>query len=137
MNEENKPEPKISGAEAIVMITLVALFDLADLLATFLTVFFGAGEFIKLFINAIASVVIWLWAIMRGVGPTRVLAGSILEFVPLINVLPMRTVAMASTIWLDWHPKEAAIIETFAPKIKNPRRALGKTALAKKAAKTK
>ncbi|MDO8582641.1 MAG: hypothetical protein Q7R63_01475 [bacterium] len=136
MNEENKPEPKIGGIEALVMVSLAALFDVADVLATFLDAFFGMGELVKFFINVVASVVLWLWVIMKDVGPTRVLAGSLLEFFPLANALPMRTVAMMATIWLDWHPKEAEIAETFAPKLKNPRRALGKTALAAKAAKT-
>ena len=136
MNEENKPEPKIGGIEALVMVGLAALFDIADLLATLLDAFFGMGELIKFFINIVASVTLWLWVIMKDVGPTRILAGSILELVPIINVLPMRTVAMAATIWLDWHPKQAEIAEDFMPKIKNPKRMLGKKALAAKAAKT-
>ncbi len=136
MNEENKPEPKIGGIEALVMVSVAALFDIADFFATFLDALFGAGELVKFFINVVAFTVLWLWAIMRDVGTTRMLAGSLLEFIPLANTLPIRTVAMMATIWLDWHPKEAEIIETFAPAVKNPKRALGKRALAEKAAKT-
>src|SRR3989344_8278438 len=99
MNEENKPEPKIGGVEALVMVSVAAFFDLLDFLATFLDAFFGAGELIKFFINVAASVTLWLWAIMKDVGSTRLLVGSLLEFVPLANTLPMRTVAMMATIW--------------------------------------
>lgn len=136
MNEENKPEPKINGVEALIMISVAALFDIADFLATFLDMLFGAGELVKFFINIAASATLWLWAIMRGVSSTRMLAGSLLEFIPIVNTLPMRTVATASTIWLDWHPKEAEIAENFLPKLKNPKRTLGKKAIAAKAAKT-
>lgn len=136
MNEENKPEPKIGGIEALVMVSVAAFFDLLDFLATFLDAFFGAGELIKFFVNVAASVVLWLWAIMKDVGPTRVLAGSLLEFVPIVNTLPMRTVATIATIWLDWHPKEAEIAESILPKLKNPKRIMGRRALAAKAAKT-
>ncbi len=136
MNGENKPEPKIGGVEALVMVGVSALFDIADFFATFLDALLGAGELVKFFINVAASVLLWLWAIMRDVGPTRVLAGSLLEFIPLVNTLPLRTVTTASTIWLDWHPKEAEIAESLLPKLKNPKRAMGKRALAEKAAKT-
>lgn len=136
MNEENNPEPKINGIEALIMISVSAFFDIADFLATFFDALLGVGELIKVFINVVASVTLWLWAIMRDVGSTRILAGSLLEFVPIMNTLPMRTVVTAMTIWLDWHPKEAEIAETFAPKLKNPKRAMGKQALAAKAAKT-
>lgn len=136
MNGENNVEPKIGGIEALAMVLLAALFDIADFFATFLDALFGAGELVKFFINVAASAILWMWAIMKDVGSTRLLAGSALEFVPLANTLPMRTVAMIATIWLDWHPKEAEVIETFLPKIKNPKRALGKRALAAKAAKT-
>jgi hypothetical protein len=136
MNEENKPEPKISGTEALFMVGLAGLFDIADFFATFLDILFGAGELIKFFINVTASVMLWLWTIMKGVGPERTLAGALLEFVPLANTLPIRTVMMCATIWLDWHPKEAEIAEDFMPKIKNMKRSLGKKALTTKAAKT-
>ena len=136
MSEENKPEPKINGVEALIMVGIAALFDIADFLATFLDALFGAGELVKFFINVAASVILWLWTIMRGVGSERTLAGALLEFIPVANTLPLRTVMMCSTIWPDWHPKEAAIAEDFMPKLKNPKRALGKRALAAKAAKT-
>lgn len=134
--EEEKPEPKINGIEAIIMVGVAALFDIADFLATFLDALFGAGELIKFFINIAASGTLWLWAIMKGVGPERILAGSLLELIPVVNTLPMRTVMTVSTIWLDWHPKEAEIAESIVPKIKNPKRAISKRAREAVAAKT-
>ncbi len=134
--EEITEAPKINGIEGAVMVGVCILFDVADFFATFLDALFGAGELVKFFINAFASVVLWLWATMKGVGAERTLVGNLLEFVPIINTLPIRTIAMLATIWLDRHPKQAELAENLAPKIKNPRRAIGRRALAAKAAKT-
>lgn len=136
MNEESNPEPKISGPEGALMIGLAGVFDLLDFLATFLDGFFGAGEVVKFFINVIASVTLWLWAMIKGVGPERTLAAALMEFVPLINTLPLRTAATAATVWLDWHPEEAELAEKITPNIKNPRRRVGATARAAKNPKT-
>ena len=132
MNEPNNPEPKISGPEGALMIGLAFVFDIADFLATFLDEFFGLGEIIKFFINVIAFVIFWLWAMIKGVRVERAIVGSILEFIPFLNILPARTTAIASTVWLDWHPKEAALIGNVVPNIKNKRRAIGAKARALK-----
>lgn len=134
--EEITEQPKINGIEGAVMVGVCILFDIADFFATFLDALFGIGELVKFFINVVASVVLWLWATMKGVGAERTLVGNLFEFVPIMNTLPIRTIAMLATIWLDRHPKQAAIAESFTPAIKNPRRAMSKRALAAKAAKT-
>jgi phage-related protein len=125
MDENNPHEPKIGGIEAGLMIGTAAFFDILDFLATLLDGFFGAGEIIKPFINAVAFLTLWLWAMMKDVGAERTAAAGLLEFVPLINSLPIRTIGTIATIWLDRHPEEAKIISTGIPAIKNPRRAIG------------
>ncbi len=133
--EEELPQPKISGIEALLMVMLCILFDLADFFATFLDALFGAGELVKFFINVVASATLWLWATMKGVGAERTLAGALAEMIPLVNTLPLRTGAMIATIWLDWHPKQAEVAIQVS-NIKNPKRSLGKKALAAQTAKT-
>ena len=59
MNEENNPESKIGGIEALVMVGVAALFDIADFLATFLDALFGAGELVKFFI------ILTFWLVYR------------------------------------------------------------------------
>lgn len=125
MNGETEPEPKIGGAEGFLMVGFAAVFDIIDFLATFLDGFFGVGELIKFFTGLVASVTLWLWAMMKEVGPERILAGSLLEFVPVVNALPLRTVTTAMTVWLDWHPQEAELAQTVVPNLKNPRRIPG------------
>ncbi len=126
MDEENKPEPKISGMEAFLMIGLCLVFDTVDFLATFLDGFFGIGELIKFFNNVIASTTLFLWAMMKEVSPIRTLAGGALKLIPFVNALPIRTGTMIATVWLDWHPKQAELVAQVTPNIKNPKRMLGK-----------
>jgi hypothetical protein len=103
--------PKISGLEAFFLVAFCLFFDGLDALATFLDGFLGVGEFIKLLINITVSPILWFWLIMKGVRSTWLLAGIALEMVPLIgNTLPIRTVTMVVTIYLDWHPQTAATI---------------------------
>ena len=136
MTEENPHEPKLNGIEAAAMIGLVAFFDILDFFATLFDVFLGAGELVKVFINVVASATLSLWVIMKGLGVERTLAGAALEFIPLVNGLPLRTMMVISTVWLDRHPKEAELAEKILPNIKNPKRSLGKKARAAEVAKT-
>lgn len=116
MNEE-QTEPKISGIEACIMLMLCVLFDIAGFFATFLDVAFGAGEFIKFFIDTVASAIIFFWAMMKGVSLFWVGAGGILELVPFINTLPLYTGTMIRTIYLDRHPKQAEVVQTASPRV--------------------
>ena len=95
---EEHPEHKIDGLEALFMVGLCAMFDLIDFGASFLDVALGAGEFVKIFNNVIASSVIFFWAMMKGVRPTWTLVGGFVEFIPLVNALPIRTGTMIATI---------------------------------------
>lgn len=119
-------KPKIDGAEAFLMVGLCLAFDAFDIFATFLDGFFGAGEILKFFNNIVASATLLLWAMMKEVRALWTLAGGGLELIPVVNALPIRTATMVATIWLDWHPQQAELAETVLPKIKNPKRILGK-----------
>lgn len=114
MNEEQSAR-NIDGLEATFMILVCLFFDGIDMLATFLDVFFGAGEFIKFFNNVIASSILYFWITMDEVSPTWTLVGAGLELIPLGNAFPIRTTTMAVTIYLDWHPK---MIEGATPAIR-------------------
>ncbi len=119
--EDEEYEPKISGIEAMLMILVALLFDALDIAATFLDFVVGMGEFIKPAINVVASTILFVWVKLKGVSALRTIAGAGLELVPFVNALPIRTVTMIATIWLDRHPKEAEIAEVILPTPKNPR----------------
>lgn len=111
---EQNPEPRINGVEAVFMILVCLFFDAMDGIATLFDIFVGAGEFIKLFINAIASPILYFWITMKGVSPMWTFAGAGLELIPFANTLPIRTVTMGITIYMDRHPKLAEKIKTAA-----------------------
>ena len=101
---------KISGLEACFWVSFCLFFDILDALATLLDGFMGIGEILKLIINVVASSILWLWSIIKGVRATWLLAGMMLEFIPfIVNLLPLRTATMIITIYLDWHPKVAGV----------------------------
>lgn len=122
MEEEQQPEPKISGMEAFIMLMLCVLFDMVGIFATFLTVVFGIGEFIKFFIGIVASAIIFFWAMMKGVRALWIATGGILELIPFINTLPLYTITMAITIYLDHHPERAEVVQAVSPRVVNPKK---------------
>lgn len=117
------------------MIGLCVVFDTIDLIALFLNGFFGVGLIISFFNNVIASTTLFLWAMIKDIGVERTIAGAVAEMIPVINALPIRTIMMIMTVWLDWHPQQTEIAEKIIPNLKNSKRALGRKALAAKAAK--
>lgn len=122
MEGEQQSEPKISGMEAFIMIMLCVLFDMVGILATFLDVVFGAGEFIKFFMSLVASAIIFFWAMMKGMRALWIATGDILELVPFINTLPLYTITMATTIYLDRHPEKAEVVQAVSPRVVNPKK---------------
>lgn len=111
MDEEQQPhEPKIGLAEAIFVGTFIALFDFIELVL----LFFGipASTVISIF----AFPATQLYTYLRGVRGTQMLVGNVLEVIPWFGDLPIRTIAFATTIWLDHHPStEAAFQKAAAP----------------------
>ena len=98
--------PKIHGVEAAFMVFVCLFFDGVDAVATLLDIYFGAGEFIKIINNAVASVILYFWVTMKDMRPMWMLIGGAVEFIPFANTLPLRTVAMAITIYIDRHPEQ-------------------------------
>ncbi len=117
MDEEK--QYKISGMEATILVLVCLFFDFLDLLATFADIIAGIGEALKLMINFIISPILWFWTTMKGVKSEWVLYGGLLETIPIFgNTLPVRTVTMLILIYMDWHPKTAAIVKTTTKVIK-------------------
>ena len=115
MHEYGAEEPKITGIEATLMIGMCLVFDVIDIGATFLDAAFGAGEFIKIFNNIIASSILFFWVTIKGVSPIRTLVGAGIELIPFINILPVRTITMIATVWADQHLRATNVAATIAP----------------------
>ena len=114
------------------MIIICVGIDILGVLGTVLDALFGAGEFIKFFINFVASWSLYFWATLKGVPSSWIIAGDVLELVPFVNALPFYTVAMATTIYLDRHPKEAEAVQKVSLRIVNPKRITPTTNAVKK-----
>ncbi|MBI1961017.1 MAG: hypothetical protein HYS43_01955 [Candidatus Liptonbacteria bacterium] len=98
--------PHISFAEATIVLIVTILIDLTDLFLTVVElglIAIGVGVFgtvAKAALNFFVTGIIQAYLFLRGIRNLAFLAGSILEFIPLVNVLPMRTVSMAILIFL-------------------------------------
>jgi len=99
----NRKPSKISLPEAVIMILLSASIDIAEI---FVDLAFGVpvvGQ-VLYFLNWVMEFFttgitqIWLW--LRGAKWQAALAGNIIEFIPFINILPIRTVSLILTIYL-------------------------------------
>ena len=107
MEEEAKPQPKISDFEVILIGGVCLLFDVIELAL----LFFALDDFwiLDTFASAIA---IYFW--FKGVNAIRYVVTWILELIPWVGGLPLKTIGFAMTVYLDRHPKLAAVAEKAA-----------------------
>lgn len=109
---------KISTPEAIFLILGCIVVDLIDLAITiFLLDLGGAGEFIKWTLNIFFWAIISIYFIIKGVRQLWFMAGSLIEFIPVINALPIRTITMIIVIVLDRSPRAQHAIAMATPKV--------------------
>jgi hypothetical protein len=106
-----KHEPKISLPEALIAGPL--LFGIPDLIELLLG-FFGIDTLG--ITDAIAFPGSQIYLRMKGVKSTYALMGNILELIPYVGVLPLRTIGYIAVVWLDHHPKAEAAIGAAAGK---------------------
>jgi len=103
MPEEEKPEPKISTPEAILVIMVLMLADGIELLLLFLAL----DDF--WISDAIAFPLTQFYLRMKGVKGTASLVANLLELIPYVGWLPLRTIGFATVVYLDHHPKLGAV----------------------------
>ncbi len=115
-------DKKISLPEIIIMVMIVAGADLFDVFVGLAAavpiigqVLLFANWFIDIFVLAITQ----FWLIMKGgIGfgkQATALTGNLIEFIPLLDILPIRTVALLVVIYMINHPR---IAEKVAPAAK-------------------
>ena len=88
------PEPKISTAEAILLVFFAIIADVINLIP---------------FINILATIVTFtitqLYFRMKGVKATFNIIMQLLEFIPIVSVLPLTTAGVVVTIIIDHNQK--------------------------------
>ena len=98
--EEEKPQPKIDYVEALY--AGFFLFVLPDIIELVLMFFLGDSWFLTdIFFDPAEQLYLYL----KGVKGIYVLIGNIVELIPFIGDLPIRTTTFIITVWVEHHPK--------------------------------
>ena len=93
-------EPKISLVEALLLVMYVGFTDLIGLVL----VFFALDDFFIL--DVLTFPVTQIYFRMKGVNKAGYdVAANLLEIVPYLGALPIRTVGILAVIWADRHPE--------------------------------
>lgn len=107
-------QPKISLIEMFLLIIWGVIIDIIGLIL----VLFALDDF---FILDLFGIVTQFYFRMKGVnGAAYDLAGSVLEFIPYIGALPLKTAGIVTVIWVDRHPtggvaKAVSVAQKVAP----------------------
>ena len=116
-------EKKSVCLEAILMFFVVAFADIFDVVTTISLAVPVLGEILIVlnwFVDIVVLAIIWIWLIIKEEIGARImitsLIGSLAEFIPLLDVLPIRTVVLLLTIYMINHPKVADAAAKLTPK---------------------
>jgi hypothetical protein len=107
MNEE---EPKFSLVEIILLLMIAIPADILEPIVAFISPIPVVGLIALMamwFVDLIVFFIIQFWLIMKGVKGLWALSANLLEMIPYINALPLRTIGLLATIYLANHPKMA------------------------------
>jgi len=109
MNEEG---PKISLVEAILMLMIVVPFDVLEAITALISPIPVIGQIalvVMHFGDWIVLFIIQFWLIMKGLKGLWALSGNLLEFIPFVDILPLRTLGLIATIILANRPEVAKV----------------------------
>ena len=102
---------------------MVAFADIFDVVTTISLAVPVLGEILIVlnwFVDIVVLAIIWIWLIIKEEIGARImitsLIGSLAEFIPLLDVLPIRTVVLLLTIYMINHPKVADAAAKLTPK---------------------
>jgi len=105
MAENQKPEPKISLPEFIFVGLFIVLVDTIDLIGLLFA--FPMSDITDVVMFPVTQIYLY----MKGVRGTFMLIGNLIEAIPWIGDLPVRTVVWCITYFIDHHPKLEKITE--------------------------
>lgn len=114
---------KISLPIIFLLGILVLAVDLLEIFLTFIGVI-PVFTPIALWLNWLFDILVWslvqFYFYLKGARSSYFLAGSILELIPVIDVLPLRSVTFFLSVYLTNHPELATEISSVSAKIKKP-----------------
>ncbi|MFA5386473.1 MAG: hypothetical protein WC297_02325 [Candidatus Paceibacterota bacterium] len=109
--EENQNQQKISLPETIIMVLICGGADFFDIVANLLSTTIALMPVflaLELILAIIVLLVIVTWLIIRRIGGlwgTLLIVANLLKFIPVINILPMRTFCLFIVIFVMNHPR--------------------------------
>lgn len=105
-------DKKISLPEIIIMVMIVAGADLFDVFVDLAAAVPVIGQILLFgnwFVDIFVFVIVQFWLIMKGgIGfrkQATVLVGNLVEMIPFLDVLPIRTAALLAAIYMINNPK--------------------------------
>lgn len=104
-------QKKISLPEIIVLVMLSGAVDLFEVFSNLMFIVPVIGQvlvLVNLFIGFVILAVIQFWLIMKGgIGfgkQATVLVGNLIELIPFLNILPIRTLTLIIAIYMINNP---------------------------------
>ncbi len=117
---EEGQEPKFSLVEIILILMIVIPVDILEVVVALtlaIPVIGQIGLVVMFFVNLVVLAIIQFWFIMKGVRGLWALSAQLLESIPVVNALPLRTLGVIASIYLANHPKTAQIAGATSGKI--------------------
>lgn len=93
-------KPHVSSIEGTIMIIVSLLVDLVNILLVLLDIALGLGTILAIVLNAVASIIIGGWLLMRtGSLPlTKTLLPFVLNSLPLVRFIPFWFIAVWTSL---------------------------------------
>lgn len=118
MEEDQKEDQKkISLPEAILMVLIVGSADIFDVPTGLSLIVPAIGQILLVynwFIDTVVLAVISFWFILKGGVSLKKkiipIIGNLIEFIPLLDILPIRTISVIIGIYLVNKPEAKKII---------------------------
>mgnify|MGYP001574548836 CR=1 FL=1 len=92
--------PKITGVEAFLLLVFVGFLDLIGVLLLLI----GLDDFFLLDSGTAAT---QFYLRRKGVKATYDLAMGLVEMIPYVGALPLKTIGVIMVIWADWRGSES------------------------------
>ncbi len=105
-------EKKFNFGEGLILVLFTIFADLFELIADglgLIPVLAPLSIGLSWFINVTVMAIVISIFFMKGERGIWYLAGSAIEFIPVINILPIRTATCLVAIYLANHPKAAVL----------------------------
>lgn len=122
--EEDK---KFCLVEIILLLMIVVPVDILEPIVDLISPVPVLGQIalvVMHFADWIVLFIVQFWLIMKGVKGLWALAGNLLEFIPYLDALPIRTATLILTIYLANHPKAAQVAAVAGGKVTSTKPAI-------------